>query len=103
MNTHTTPDIEGIVDALRPIIKDHAGEMPVGVYIHRTAVIEALKSQAEQYERERGILQGSLYGYELRLMAPKEARSDIINENTLEQYIKKSQKYGVDISELNSK
>lgn len=36
---------------------------------------------------EFGIKQGTLYGFDVVLMAPKERRSDRINEYTLEKYV----------------
>lgn len=43
--------------------------------------------RVEEREHWRGIKQGTLYGYDVVLMAPKKAVSDVINENTLEKYI----------------
>lgn len=49
---------------------------------------KARKQDFDDEEKAReGIKQGTFYGYDLVLMAPKDAVSDIINEHTLEQYI----------------
>ena len=52
------------------------------------AIIERAIATAIAATEERvGIKQGTLYGYDLVLMAPKEAVGDVINEKTLERHV----------------
>ena len=52
-------------------------------------------------EAHKGIKQGTLYGYDIVLMAPKEAIGDVINEHTLENYhkseIEKARKFNIEV------
>jgi hypothetical protein len=60
------------------------------------AYIEDRNARAREV---KGILQGTLYGYDLLLMAPEEMYGEIINENTLSDHLKNSNLFhGIDLS-----